>query len=136
LLPAQAIIQTILDAARIEVELNQANLMSQFEVRRIRGSFTELISAAETEAEVIAAIDGISAEIDNLTEVLNEKLEEPLTIGRENPGLADRIGEAEEYANYIRSNVANAFADSYGEAEIMATAKGTTIVFADRIATY
>jgi len=125
-----------LDAARIEVELNQANLMSQFEVRRIRGTFTDMISSAETEEDVSAAINGISEQINNLTETLNEKLDEAIEVGLSNDALADRIGEAKEYANWIREQVSIAFADSYGEAEIMATSKQTTIIFANRIVEY
>lgn len=95
-----------------------------------------MISSAETEEDVSAAINGISEQINNLTETLNEKLDEAIEVGLSNDALADRIGEAKEYANWIREQVSIAFADSYGEAEIMATSKQTTIIFANRIVEY
>lgn len=80
--PAKAAIQTILDAARVEVELNQANLLAQFDVRRIKREFTAGIDAAVTVDDVNAVVEGISAEIDAFTSSMDERMEGTLSIAR------------------------------------------------------
>jgi hypothetical protein len=142
---AKSRLDTILTAARVEVELNQANQNAKFDVRNIKESFTADIMAAETEEGVVAVTESVRAQIDDFEATLNGELERVLDLGREavqqvlatdsddvaraKQALADRVGEAEAYADQIRDSLRASFEDSYGEAELQATSRATAIIF-------
>jgi hypothetical protein len=125
-----------LTAARVEVELNQANQLANFDVRSIKTSFTGQITAAQTEDEVIAVAEGVRAQIDEFEATLNAELERVLDLGRADEALASRVPEAEAYADEIRDRLRTAFEDSYGEAELQATSRTTDIIFKNLLEAY
>jgi hypothetical protein len=86
-----------LDAATVEVELNRANLLSQFDVRNIRNNFIQSIEAAATEEDILAIVDSVSNDIAEFTTALDEQIEAALDIARQNENLEERLPEAEEY---------------------------------------
>jgi hypothetical protein len=126
---AKGRLDTILTAARVEVELNKANQIAKFDVRNIKDQFTQDITAAETEEGVVAVTENVRAQIDEFEATLNAELERVIDLGRANEALADRVPEAEAYADQIRDSLRAAFEDSYGEAELQATSRATTIIF-------
>jgi len=52
-------IDTILNAARVEVELTQADLKSQFLLRDLQKSFTKAIEEAKSATDVTRVVTGV-----------------------------------------------------------------------------
>ena len=103
-------------AARVEVELNQANQLASFDVRSIKASYTERIAGAQTEEEVVGVAEDVVGQIAEFEATLEAELERILDLGRADPALESRVPEAEAYADEIRGRLRAAFEDSYGEA--------------------
>lgn len=127
---ARARIETALAAGRAEVRLNHARQSSMMEARDFELALNTALAAATSEAEVQELLEGAYAFAIDAETALDGQLEEILDEARADEGLADRIPEAEAYADEIRYAQFAAFSDASAGAELTGIGASTRVAVA------
>jgi hypothetical protein len=118
---AKAALGTALSAGRAEVRLNYARSTARLSAKDFDAKLREDLKGATSEAAVVELLTAANKQTrsfqDSLDQTLTEILDQDV---RSNAALAERVPEAEAYADAIRAEVAAAFGVAQAGAELAA----------------